>query len=340
VLRVSKQAGDPVMANLSIALDPGTVKGHTIRVSVMAQCPAGYVPVSQPAEYWWKPRLNLRTVGVSDNRFVGPNERGWRQLVLSRRIPDAATSVEVFIGLPGVNGEAFFDDLVVELDPDIMSAPPKPAGATGSVDDPARWAKAMNVLALVDPAKDAAAGKWELRNGTLAGETGRPVAIRIPYRPPEEYDCRVEFSSDRPDPDSPPATLGVILAAQGHDVNWALFRGKAGLELVDGRDLLSNPTARDTGNWPKPKERGTVMIQVRRTGLKTWLDGRLFHEFPTDYSNLRSHAQWNLQGAGVLGLGVLGGAVFHKVEVLEVAGKGTFTRPDDPAAKEAKKKQD
>ncbi|MCY3023558.1 MAG: hypothetical protein NTW87_31650 [Planctomycetota bacterium] len=30
----------------------------------------------------------------------------------------------------------------------------------------------------------------------------------------------------------------------------------------------------------------------------------------------------------------------HSIQVLEVTGKGTFTRPDDPAAKEAKKKQD
>jgi hypothetical protein len=94
----------------------------------MAYCPAGYSPISQPAGAWWKPRLHL---SLGYDSFLAEDERGWRQLVLSRPIPDATKSFFVEIGLPHVNGEAFFDDLVVELDPDPMSAPPKPVVGAG-----------------------------------------------------------------------------------------------------------------------------------------------------------------------------------------------------------------
>jgi len=65
------------------------------------------------------------------------------------------------------------------------------AATTGEdVNDPARWAKAISVLPLVDTKRDAINGKWEVKDGALTG-SGGVVAIRIPFRPPEEYDCRV-----------------------------------------------------------------------------------------------------------------------------------------------------
>jgi hypothetical protein len=205
--------------------------------------------------------------------------------------------------------------------------------------DPARWAKAINLLALADSKQDARGGIWEPRDGTLAVVTSGCCPLRIPYRPPEEYDVRLEFISDRADASRPVATLGVILQANGHDFNWALFAGRAGFEVIGGNDLSSNATVRETGPWPKVREPGVVVIQVRRTGLKTWIDGKLFHELPTDYSNMSAHQQWNLGEKGVLGLGVLGAITFRKFEIIEITGRGTFTRPNDPAAIAGKSKQ-
>jgi formylglycine-generating enzyme required for sulfatase activity/serine/threonine protein kinase len=203
-----------------------------------------------------------------------------------------------------------------------------------TLDNPAHWTNAVNLLPLVDPKKDAVNGAWEKKDAALAA-SGNLVLMRLPYRPPEEYDCRVELSTERAQP-----TVGVILPTRSGNVNWALFGGKAGFEYVDNKDLMAGPTAKDTGGWPKPKQRGTVLIQVRRGGLKTFLDGKLFYEFPTDYANLKAHQQWTYAEKNQPALGVLGSVTFHKAEILDVTGKGTFARPDDPAAKEAEKKQD
>jgi hypothetical protein len=109
--------------------------------------------------------------------------------------------------------------------------------------------------------------------------------------------------------------------------------------MVDGHDLSRNQTCRNTDGWPKPGVPGTLTIQVRRGGLKTWHDGRLVLEFPTDYSNVQAHQQWELGGKGIIGLGVMGAVGFHRLEILEVSGRGTFARPGDPAAKEAERKR-
>ncbi len=56
---------------------------------------------------------------------------------------------------------------------------------------------AMELLPLIDPAKDAIEGKWGIVNHVLQCESGRYACIRIPYAMPEEYDLRVTFAHGR-----------------------------------------------------------------------------------------------------------------------------------------------
>ena len=42
-----------------------------------------------------------------------------------------------------------------------------------------------------------------------------------------------------------------------------------------------------------------------------------------------------MNAPGVLGLGSWSPTVFHKVQVIAISGDGSFTRPNDPAAKKA-----
>jgi len=54
--------------------------------------------------------------------------------------------------------------------------------------------RALNLLALVDPKLDTKAGSWALEPGGLAVQSGDDSRIRLPYRPPDEYDFRITFT--------------------------------------------------------------------------------------------------------------------------------------------------
>jgi hypothetical protein len=56
------------------------------------------------------------------------------------------------------------------------------------------WAKAVNLLALADPARDAAAGSWSRRDGGLVSDAATYARLDLPWAPPEEYDVRVDFT--------------------------------------------------------------------------------------------------------------------------------------------------
>lgn len=51
----------------------------------------------------------------------------------------------------------------------------------------------LDLLALVDPAKDAVSGSWKTNEEGLVGGPGDLTRIELPYEPPEEYDFRVTF---------------------------------------------------------------------------------------------------------------------------------------------------
>ncbi len=51
----------------------------------------------------------------------------------------------------------------------------------------------IDLLKIVDPARDAVLGKWSFVNGSLVGEPADGARIEIPYDPPEENDYRIVF---------------------------------------------------------------------------------------------------------------------------------------------------
>jgi hypothetical protein len=54
------------------------------------------------------------------------------------------------------------------------------------------------------------------------------------------------------------------------------------------------------------------------------LNGELLVEWKTDYSDLSNYSSWQLRDNSVLGVGCESPTVFHKIEVVEVSGKGTL----------------
>jgi hypothetical protein len=87
-------------------------------------------------------------------------------------------------------------------------------------------------------------------------------------------------------------------------------------------------------------QRYEAVVQVRKEGVKAFLVGFAITTLTTDYTNLSLLAGWALPDRSVLGLGCFESHMaFQRVEVMKVTDRGTYTGPDDPAAKKAAAQQ-
>ncbi|MCX6899825.1 MAG: protein kinase [Verrucomicrobia bacterium] len=226
-----------------------------------------------------------------------------------------------------------------------------PAVAAPQPDDPA-WAHAVNLMPLIDPEKDTVRSDWRIENGDLVsaekGADGSPIAlIQIPYVPPAEYDFQISFTSL-----SGP-NISQVLAKSGRSFAWsmgAVNGTEFGFDLVNGESAQSenNPTRfipeklRDSERYTSlislfPLVRGlhrldnnrryTSLVSVRNDGVKAYMDGKLITEWRTHYHDLTIHRNYKLRDDFLLGLGSYRSHVlFHKIELLEISGKGKAIR--------------
>jgi len=191
----------------------------------------------------------------------------------------------------------------------------------------AAWKNAINLLPLVDPQKDAVDGIWTSQNGELAVGNTPLARLEIPYEPPEEYDFRITFTRLA-------GQEGVtqILTKSGNSFAWVVGFEKnsiAAFGMINGRSGGSreNPTRNRRKAWIENKRSYTMLIAVRNNGLKAFLNDELIAEWKTDYSDMSIKGDWRLRNPKRLGVATGSGeTLFHRIEVREVTGKGTFTR--------------
>jgi hypothetical protein len=192
----------------------------------------------------------------------------------------------------------------------------------------ADWKKAVNLLALVKPADDAVFGTWKLQpDGSLTCDRAPHARLALPYQPPAEYDFRITFTVQ----ENLEAVIQLI--SQGSRPFEAILGGwkntASGFHLVNGRGGENNPTTQKKDRVLETGRRYTMVTQVRKNGLKLFLDGQLVSQHRTDYQDMSGDPLWNL-GAGKeqwLGLGAFDiRAVFHSAEVAELTGKGRIQR--------------
>lgn len=160
------------------------------------------------------------------------------------------------------------------------------------------WNQAIPVLPYADPAKDAVAGAWKLENGRLVSGAASHARLEIPWRPAEEYDFRVTFiRRDGAD------DVAVLLPWQGRTFVW---------------------TARAMQNG----EVHAVFFKVRKDGLATILTGERVDSRNTYAAGSPPDPKWALRDPTLIGLGANDAAVeFLSIEMIDVTGKGTRTRP-------------
>jgi hypothetical protein len=183
---------------------------------------------------------------------------------------------------------------------------------------------AVNLLALVDPARDACGGSWTAGGGTLAVASAPYATLQLPFTPPEEYDLSASFT--RTEGAGP---IALLLVAKGRAFGFSLdTRGEARFERVNGKVAQDNPTVVPVA--VSNGRRYTLLVQVRKDALRALLDGKLLVEYKPDpaYKDLSRYPSWKLTDATLLGVGAHNAKVtFHVIELVEVTGKGKPTRP-------------
>jgi hypothetical protein len=160
-----------------------------------------------------------------------------------------------------------------------------------------QWDVATNVLAFVEPAKDAVEGRWTAEKDSVVSASSPRARIEIPWRAAPEYDLRVTFVRREGADD-----VAVLLPWKGSTFAW---------------------TAQNLENGAVH----TAVFHVRNNGLVSILTGALVNSRNSYSPGLPRDPKWALRDSALLGLGSTDGVVeFRRVELLELGATGTRVR--------------
>lgn len=188
----------------------------------------------------------------------------------------------------------------------------------------------VNVLRLIDLDRDPVmfgSFTWEKDELHIVPAKGHGLnTIRLPYRPPAEYDYTVEFTVLAL---RGPKDMNMICAAGDSSFAW-LAGGwdNTGccFVAVNGEWNLRNPTfTHNPRGVLEPGKRTKMTVSVRKGSVSASMDGKVMAQLQTDFKNLRLNGAAGV-GLGVLGLWTFDDVVIHKAEVVEISGPGKVLR--------------
>ena len=186
-------------------------------------------------------------------------------------------------------------------------------------DQPATRANgAVNLLPLIDLARDVRGGNWHVENNTaLVSDASGRARIAIRYQPPREYDFVIQFTQV-----SGNNCVTQIFSDDHHVANFVLGgwqRKFSGFQHINGKAGDKNPSA-VRGPALVNGAPHTCVVQVRKQMIQAVLDGQIITSYQTDGSDL-SQRDWDIQGQP-LGIGSHETpTMFHKIELVPVDSK-------------------
>ena len=252
-----------------------------------------------------------------------------------------ALIVSLAVGIPAALAALFVIVILVNREPDFEPQPvvhnepifaPKPPDAppanpmlvANALAQPAPpqgipGKRMIDLIPLIDPGQDAVHGRWAVADNVLHCNDGSFVPrIKIPYRPPEEYDFIVTFSQ-------PGLRNGISLVMpnpNGGSFFWALG-------FDDGSQFCFHSNPDKGGKIPgliAVNTAYTTTVKVRKNSVQGLVNGKLLMELKTDYKDLTCDDWRKIPDTTNLAVACDDPTVFHYVRVIEITGRGKRTR--------------
>jgi WD40 repeat protein/predicted Ser/Thr protein kinase len=189
------------------------------------------------------------------------------------------------------------------------------------------WHNSINLLAMVDPRRNAVSGTWDVQEaGRLVSDRTPHARLEIPYHLPPEYDFRIVFERR-----SGFGGVSVILTRGGRQFRCELggqINTRSCFESVSPADKVELHDSKVDALSLRNGVPYTLLLQVRDNGPRAFLNGQPLLEWKTDYAEIGLHPKWKLRNTTRLGIGSDESEVrFHRMELLEVRGKGLKPPP-------------
>jgi hypothetical protein len=202
------------------------------------------------------------------------------------------------------------------------AAVPAPAVPKGSVD----------LLALIDPAKDAVKGEWTKDSSGLDCPAGNHIRLQIPYAPPDEYDLTIVANRKE-------GSDGLLVGLAKGDVQWAVTMDtqssgtfKSGFESLDNRGPNDNATTYAAPVFTNGAEI-TLEFQVRKAGVTVIAGGKRIIEWKGSFNRLSLPDGWKVKNPNALFLAAWGSHYqFSRISLTPVSGTGSPLRKAAPQA--------
>jgi hypothetical protein len=185
----------------------------------------------------------------------------------------------------------------------------------------------IDLLPLVDLDRDVMSGRWRAADGGVScGPEREYKRLRLPYRPPAEYDFAAEFT--------------VAQTVEWGDVGLQCSGGNSrtfvwllggdrnaafGFMSVGNKPFAENVTVVRRPGGLTPGVRYRAVARVRRDGVVGLLDREAVCQLRTDFTNVALHGSQSV-GLDVLGLNAWNAVRWHKAEVTEVGDLGRPVR--------------
>ncbi len=169
-----------------------------------------------------------------------------------------------------------------------------------------------SVMSQIEPSRDGVVGQWSKTSSQLVVQAAQGARLMLPMEPVEEYDLRVRFTRR-----TGMHSVGLVVVHQGRQVVFevdAWGKHLAGFQNVDGKTIEQNVTRRDNMQLQNGKTY-TLVVQVRKSGIRGTLDDQEIAKLLTDGSNLNMHDVWRLPRSDRMGLVAWEAeTVFHDVQ--------------------------
>lgn len=238
------------------------------------------------------------------------DRNGFRCVIDLANLPGQAAKTPV--PLPA-SDQLFSTTSAPSLPPTTAKAPSPPVESGGPVD----------VLALIDPARDTFNGVWKrTADGLFLEGDGN---MQVPYAPPQEYDFEVEFSISSD-------SVGVVaqqVRFEGKPITWIMsgqapgFRPRFGFGPITGisPDGESEASVFATQRFSKGvRHRSTV--RIRKDSLTGMLDGREMVIWKPDASRIPAMRIPTLKADRQLAFNAKDGNItFHKATITPFTGQ-------------------